>query len=49
VWFFASGSEKAEAVASAVHGASPVDVPAAGPSGTERTLWFVDADAAWML
>jgi 6-phosphogluconolactonase len=49
VWFVASGSEKAEAVASAVHGVDVLDVPAAGPMGTERTVWFVDADAAWML
>lgn len=49
VWFVASGSEKAEAVAAAVHGTDAYDVPAAGPAGTERTVWFVDEDAAWML
>jgi 6-phosphogluconolactonase len=49
VWFVASGSEKAEAVASAVHGADVMDVPAAGPTGLERTVWFVDEDAAWMI
>jgi 6-phosphogluconolactonase len=49
VWFVASGSEKAEAVAAAVQGVDVLDVPAAGPAGTERTVWFVDADAGWML
>lgn len=49
VWFVASGSEKAEAVAAAVHGADALDVPASGPVGTERTVWFLDQDAAWML
>ncbi len=49
VWFVASGSEKAEAVAAAVQGVDVLDLPAAGPTGTERTVWFVDADAAWML
>ena len=49
VWFVASGSEKAEAVAPAVRGADVLDVPAAGPQGADRTVWFVDSDAAWML
>jgi 6-phosphogluconolactonase len=49
VWFVASGFEKAEAVASAVRGVDVLDVPSAGPIGTERTAWFLDADAAWML
>jgi 6-phosphogluconolactonase len=46
VWFVASGEGKAEAVASAVHGADPLDVPAAGPHGLEQTLWLLDAAAA---
>jgi 6-phosphogluconolactonase len=49
VWFVVSGAGKAEAVASALGGADPVDVPAAGVSGLERTVWFLDGDAAWML
>lgn len=49
VWFVASGSEKAEVVAAAVRGDDVLDVPAAGPRGTERTVWFLDSDAAWML
>jgi 6-phosphogluconolactonase len=43
VWFVAAGPEKAEAVRLALAGA---DVPAAGPKGTERTLWFLDPGAA---
>jgi len=46
VWWVASGAGKADAVARAVHGADPLDVPAAGPRGVERTLWFLDDDAA---
>ena len=42
VWFVAAGGEKAEAVRAALAGA---DVPAAGPKGTERTLWFLDPAA----
>jgi 6-phosphogluconolactonase len=49
VWFVATGFEKAEVVAAAVRGADVLDVPAAGPRGTERTVWFLDSDAAWML
>ena len=43
VWFVAAGDEKAEAVRQALAGA---DVPAAGPKGTERTLWHLDREAA---
>ena len=49
VWFVASGAEKAEAVAAAFTGHDELDVPAAGPRGIERTRWFLDEDAAWML
>ena len=42
----AAGAEKAEAVRDAVHGADPVDVPAAGPKGREQTLWLLDDAAA---
>ena len=46
VWFLASGAGKAEAVGRARGGADPHDIPAAGVRGQERTVWFLDADAA---
>ncbi|GGN04768.1 6-phosphogluconolactonase [Terrabacter tumescens] len=47
VWFLVSGADKAEAVAAALApGADRWDVPAAGPRGSDATLWLVDADAA---
>jgi 6-phosphogluconolactonase len=46
VWVLASGPEKADAIAAAVSGASPDQVPAAGARGAERTLFLVDRDAA---
>jgi 6-phosphogluconolactonase len=46
VWFIVAGSEKAEAVASALGGADVHQTPAAGVHGQARTLWFVDDDAA---
>ncbi|HEY3630171.1 MAG TPA: 6-phosphogluconolactonase [Jatrophihabitantaceae bacterium] len=46
VWFIASGSSKAHAVALAFSGASPEQVPAAGPHGRRRTLWLLDQQAA---
>ena len=47
VWFLVAGGDKAEAVAAALApGADRWDVPAAGPRGTDATLWLVDADAA---
>jgi 6-phosphogluconolactonase len=46
VWFIASGPSKAHAVALAFSGASPEEVPAAGPHGQQRTLWLLDQDAA---
>ena len=46
VWFVVSGSDKAAAAKMALLGAGPVQVPAAGVSGTERTLWLLDRDAA---
>ncbi|HSV38793.1 MAG TPA: 6-phosphogluconolactonase [Nocardioidaceae bacterium] len=49
VWFVASGREKAEAVAAAYRGDDVLNVPAAGPRGLLRTVWFLDEDAAWML
>lgn len=46
VWFIVSGSGKAEAVARALGGADLHEVPAAGVHAEERTVWFVDEEAA---
>ncbi|WP_062991822.1 6-phosphogluconolactonase [Nocardia anaemiae] len=40
------GAAKAEAVAAAVAGADPVEIPAAGAVGSETTAWLLDRDAA---
>ena len=42
----ASGAAKADAVGLALAGAGPVQVPAAGVRGTQRTLWLLDRAAA---
>ncbi|HET6876742.1 MAG TPA: 6-phosphogluconolactonase [Jatrophihabitans sp.] len=49
VWFVASGTPKAQAVAMALSGAGRVQVPSAGPRGRHRTLWLVDRAAAEQL
>lgn len=46
VWLLVAGEAKAEAVAAALSGASPVDVPAAGVHGTRATRWLLDEAAA---
>ncbi len=46
VWLVVSGEAKAEAVAAAIGGADPADVPAAGAVGRDATVWLLDADAA---
>lgn len=46
VWFMTTGAGKADAVAAAVGGADPLDVPCAGPRGRDRTLWLLDTTAA---
>ncbi|CAN5855547.1 6-phosphogluconolactonase [soil metagenome] len=46
VWFLASGDSKAGAVRNALSGAGQLQVPAAGPRGTERSVWLLDHDAA---
>ena len=46
VWILASGAEKADAVAMALSDAGPVQVPAAGARGRQRTLFLLDRDAA---
>jgi 6-phosphogluconolactonase len=46
VWLMTTGTGKAEPVASALGGASEVDIPAAGARGRQRTLWLLDRAAA---
>ena len=47
VWFLVSGDEKAPAVARALaDGTDLHDCPAAGVTGTEETIWFLDRAAA---
>ncbi len=46
VWLVVSGEAKADAVAAAIGGAEPADVPAAGAVGRDATVWLLDAGAA---
>ncbi|MBI9114896.1 6-phosphogluconolactonase [Sanguibacter suaedae] len=46
VWVVAAGAEKAGAVAAALGGAPRDEAPAAGATGTSRTLWLLDAAAS---
>lgn len=46
VWIAAWGEEKAPAIAAAISGADPVQIPAAGVAGRERTLWLTDLAGA---
>lgn len=46
VWLVVSGEAKADAVAAAIGGADPVDIPAAGATGREATVWLLDTPAA---
>lgn len=46
VWFVVAGDDKADAVQRALTGADVIQVPAAGPRGTKRTLWLLDGAAA---
>ena len=47
VWFLVSGDEKAAAVARALaEGTDLHDIPAAGVTGSEETIWFLDRPAA---
>jgi 6-phosphogluconolactonase len=46
VWLIAAGSEKAGAVGMALTGGGPVQLPAAGVHGVDRTLWLLDRAAA---
>ncbi len=46
VWLIAAGAGKAKAVGLALAGAGPVQLPAAGVSGVDRTVWLLDRAAA---
>jgi 6-phosphogluconolactonase len=46
VWIIASGPDKAQAIALALSDAGPVQVPAAGARGRQRTLFLLDSAAA---
>jgi 6-phosphogluconolactonase len=46
VWLITAGASKAAAVRMALSGAGPVQVPAAGAIGRQRTLWLLDRAAA---
>lgn len=49
VWILAAGTEKAGAVRLALSGVGPVQVPAAGARGRQRTLFLLDRGAAGRL
>lgn len=46
VWLLVSGEAKADAVARALSGADPLEVPAAGARGVRATRWLLDDAAA---
>jgi 6-phosphogluconolactonase len=46
VWLLVSGEAKAPAVAQALAGADPAELPAAGVHGTRATRWLLDRAAA---
>jgi 6-phosphogluconolactonase len=49
VWLIVAGEGKADAVAAALTGADPVQLPAAGVHGTRATRWLLDEAAAGKL
>ncbi|MGW4737220.1 6-phosphogluconolactonase [Nocardia xishanensis] len=49
VMLIVAGAGKAEAVAAAIGGAEPVDIPAAGAAGSASTTWLLDREAAGAL
>jgi 6-phosphogluconolactonase len=49
VWLLVSGAGKADAVARALSGAAPRELPAAGARGVRATRWLLDAAAAGRL
>jgi 6-phosphogluconolactonase len=46
VWIVSAGEAKADAVAAALGGAPEVEIPVAGATGRERTLWLLDRASA---
>lgn len=46
VWLVVAGSDKSDAVAAVLGGAAAVAFPAAGATGTEKTVWLLDKAAA---
>ena len=46
VWLALAGADKASALGLALAGARAADVPASGPQGRKRTVFFVDSAAA---
>ena len=46
VWLIAAGAAKADAVAQALAGAGPEEIPSAGVHGTRATRWLLDTAAA---
>jgi 6-phosphogluconolactonase len=46
IWIIASGPDKAKAIAMALSDSGPVQVPAAGARGRQRTLFLIDGAAA---
>lgn len=46
VWLVVTGAAKASVVGMALTGAGPVQLPAAGVAGVDRTLWLLDRAAA---
>jgi 6-phosphogluconolactonase len=46
VWLSTAGPDRAAAVAMALSGAGPTQIPAAGATGRRRTLWLLDRAAA---
>jgi 6-phosphogluconolactonase len=48
-WLLVAGAEKAPAVARALAGAGPVELPAAGVHGVRATRWWLDTAAASQL
>jgi 6-phosphogluconolactonase len=49
VWLITAGAAKAAAVNLALSGAGPIEIPAAGVHGRQRTLWLLDEAAASQL
>lgn len=46
IWIVAAGADKAAAVGLGLAGANPVQVPASGACGVNKTMWLIDQDAA---